>query len=327
MTEGNEKGKGWQDWPGLLKWTMQFQDGITPSGATEMDQEKRKWLEEALAAVAEGEVGGMKKDLQIICHDCGKCFDESLTSEELQVKEQAVERIHDVVDNLDNAKDLISLGGFEPLLELLECEYPSLIGHIASLLSVAVQNHPACQQHCHEVGALGHALSSFENNKNHQQTREKLMSFLSSLVRGSSPVFAPFVEGGGVKVLIDVLSDGETSDRLLTRTLFLLCCLTREFPAVMLPSWEKRLIPELICLIQQKEGDWTALESIFNFFSLISEGRETWGACGGEEVQGELVPLLLKLQKEIKGLSEEDQDPLFDLVASLNNVARNVMKK
>ena len=320
-----EEKKGWQDWPGLLKWSLQFQDGTAPSPKCEMDEEKRKWLEDALAAAGEGEVGGMKQDLKIICHDCGKCFEETLTEEELEAKEMAVERIRDVVDNLDNAKDLIPLGGFEPLLELLECAYPSLVGSIASLLAVAVQNHPACQQHCHEVGALGHIIAAFETKN--QGTRAKLMSFLSSLVRGASPVFPPFIEGGGVKMLVSILSDAESSDRLLSRTLFLLSCLTREHPKVMHPRWEKGLVSELLCLIQQKDGDWTLLESICGFLSLISSDSGAWERSGGVEVKGDLLSLLMGKRREISQLSEEDKDPLFELIESLNAIARNMMKK
>ena len=320
-----EEKKGWQDWPGLLKWSLQFQDGTSPSPNVEMDEEKRKWLEEALAAAGEGEVGCMKQDLQIVCHDCGKCFEETLTEEELEAKEMAVERIHDVVDNLDNAKDLIPLGGFEPLLEMLECAYPTLIGSIASLLAVAVQNHPACQQHCHEVGALTHVISSFDQTK-HQGTRAKLMSFLSSLIRGGSPVFPPFIEGGGVKTLVGVLSDGESSDRLLSRTLFLLSSLTREYPNVMHPRWEKGLISELVCLVQQKQEDWNMLESIFSFLSLLTSDKGAWERSGGGEVKGEVVGLVMGKHKEISKLSKEDKEPLLELIDYLNTIARNVMK-
>jgi hypothetical protein len=327
MAESNGEKKGWQDWPGLLKWSLQYQDGTSPSEASkEMDEEKRKWLEEALAAAAPGEVGGMKEDLKIICSDCGKCFEKTLSDEELELKEAAVERIHDVVDNLDNAKDLIPLGGFEPLLELLECQYPSLVGHIASLLAVAVQNHPACQQHCHEVGALNHVLSAFDQMKN-QGTRAKLMSFLSSLVRGGSPVFAPFIQAGGVSTLMAVLSDPESSDRLLSRTLFLLSCLTREYPKVLLSKWEKTAVPELLCLLKEKKGDWSLVESIFGFLSQLSSDQDTWIACGGADAKGDLVPFLLSTRQEIAKLSKEDQDPLFDLIEALNAVTRNVLKK
>jgi len=36
------------DWAGLFKYTMQFQDGTTPSTFTAMSAEDRAWLEAAM---------------------------------------------------------------------------------------------------------------------------------------------------------------------------------------------------------------------------------------------------------------------------------------
>ena len=36
------------DWQGLLKWTLANSDGTTNKDLKPMDEERRKWLEEAL---------------------------------------------------------------------------------------------------------------------------------------------------------------------------------------------------------------------------------------------------------------------------------------
>ena len=60
------------DWPGLLKWSIEYQDGTIDKNLPEMDPETRKWLKAAIENVTFNEVKRMgeilnelnKKDLK-----------------------------------------------------------------------------------------------------------------------------------------------------------------------------------------------------------------------------------------------------------------------
>jgi hypothetical protein len=51
------------DWPGLLKFSLSYSDGTKKSEFKEMEQDKKKWLEEAIDYYSNDEVRQMQKIL------------------------------------------------------------------------------------------------------------------------------------------------------------------------------------------------------------------------------------------------------------------------
>eukprot|EP00008_Paramoeba_atlantica_P007373 CAMPEP_0201475268 /NCGR_PEP_ID=MMETSP0151_2-20130828/716_1 /ASSEMBLY_ACC=CAM_ASM_000257 /TAXON_ID=200890 /ORGANISM="Paramoeba atlantica, Strain 621/1 / CCAP 1560/9" /LENGTH=325 /DNA_ID=CAMNT_0047855313 /DNA_START=75 /DNA_END=1052 /DNA_ORIENTATION=- len=325
MAEQNERQPHWKDWPGLLKWSLQYQDGTEESskegGLKEMDPERRKWLAEALSSV-KGEVDVMVENFKIVVQSPEKYFEKSLTEEELAERTNALTQVRDIVDNLDNAKDLISIRAFEPLIDLLGSKYSEIQCLAAETIGIAVQNHPVCQAHATEKGAVAQLMKTYRETSC-MKVKVACFGALSSLVRGNSPGFGPFLSDGGIALCMETLEHWkDNSARLNHKCLFLLGSLSRDSPQT-LSQMNEGISKLLIEIIEKNEENWNLREAALHLISQMCSGDKVWVSRFKE---AGLLPLLLKLRKEVSSLPMEEQDSLFDVVDSLNSVSRILMK-
>jgi len=309
------EGRHWKDWPGLLKWSLQYQDGLHESEFKEMDPERRKWLQESLQSISTSEVDVIIEKLKIIVTDAQLYFEDGMSEDEQKKREDALQAICDVVDNLDNAKDLIPLGGFEPILGLLNCNYHNFRKVAADVIAVSLQNHPDCQSYALKNGAVSALLLSFSTSSSSPQTLYSLFSAISSLVRGSSPAYPQFIEKGGIKFIISVLHDFQQDGKLVTKSIFLLSSLLRDHGELLGEVIESKTIETLIQIIQI-QTDWVSREPCLCLLSELSSERavvERYKAAG-------LLPILLAMRKEISQSGQEEKH--LEVVDYLNHITR-----
>ena len=147
---------------GILRWTLEQQarggDGTTES--KEVTEEDRAWLREAMENMID--TTDHLKDCVDVLNNGHKANPVEQDDAVRQLQENALDKLMDIIDNVDFARDLGVIGGMEPLLLLLKHpKYPSLRWRAANVLGTVVQNADACQQWAYDKGAL--SMPSWSN--------------------------------------------------------------------------------------------------------------------------------------------------------------------
>lgn len=133
--------------------------------------EIRKELEEADLFV--------KKDIEIITH-LVKMLNSS--SSNLSEKEHALDELEYYVHQIDNARDLHSIGGLALVVKLINSTEPSLASRATYVLGSAAQSNPQVQQAALKQEALPLLLRLLSKHEP-MAVRKKAMYALSSLIR------------------------------------------------------------------------------------------------------------------------------------------------
>jgi hypothetical protein len=320
MSDAPDSVRHWKDWPGLLKWSLQYQDGTQPSQFQEMDEERKRWLAEALKAMAQSEVDVMVAKLKVIVDKADGYFEGTFTAEEVVEREAALLDIRDLVDNMDNARDLIPLGGFEPILGLLRCKYASIRKAAADVIAVAVQNHPETQRFVLSKGSLPSLLLSLRDSEEAEES-VSLLNTLSSLIRGDSPAFPVFMQLNGLADLLSTLSTQKENLRYLSKFFFLLCSLTRDHAEIIPAVANESLLRLLHENIESEKREWIFRELCLELLaSLSSHPSPSHG-----DLYRPFMPTLMNVRKQFSSSPPETQDSFREVLEYLNQITRNIL--
>ena len=107
-------------------------------GVRTFTDEERKWFYDAMASGLVNEVERMKEVTEAL-----RAVDATATldDDELARREALLEDLTMRVENVDNAGDLYTIGGFEPLIATLKSPHESLRAGAAEALATTTQNH------------------------------------------------------------------------------------------------------------------------------------------------------------------------------------------
>ncbi|KAG2455607.1 HPBP1 protein, partial [Polypterus senegalus] len=146
--------------------------------------------------------------------------EEERDDEQLRKKEAALEHLADLCENLDNACDLVKLGGLEFIVSrLLNDPSSGIRWRSAHLIGCACQNMPAVQSHLLTLKALPNLLELVDKDLN-DSVRIKALYAVSCLVREEESAFQEFLQLDGFSVLLRGMQSG--LDKLRTKSAFLL---------------------------------------------------------------------------------------------------------
>lgn len=191
---------------GILRWTLEQQarggDGTTES--KEVTEEDRAWLREAMENMID--TTDHLKDCVDVLNNGHNANPVEQDDAVRQLQENALDKLMDIIDNVDFARDLGVIGGMEPLLLLLKHpKYPSLRWRAANVLGTVVQNAESCQQWAYDKGALEVLMEQLTTETNSRCT-SKLFFALASLVRGFQLGMEKFISTHmGITALKDIL--------------------------------------------------------------------------------------------------------------------------
>lgn len=198
------------DWPGLLKWSLKYQD--SPSTQTKdikpMDEETKKWLEEALKAYSIDHVAKMKEILAALPN--------SITPLVL------LEDLADLIENLDAGLILCQLKGMPILLDII-LKHPDAKVRLeaAAIFQSVVQNSEENQKYAVEAG--GFRLIERVLNEENIANNEATFSALSAMIRGENlAIKREFIEVDGVEFIKKVLEMFKNSEKIRQKTMFLI---------------------------------------------------------------------------------------------------------
>ena len=152
-----------------------------------------------------------------------KAIDVSLDDES---REEALLELQDLVEDIDNARDLKTIGGFTEVVALLAVEIPTVQAAAAWVLGSAVKNDLELQLHVLSTSALN-SLLRLVRSHGVEEVRAKALYALSALLRNCRAAQALFGAADGVGALLAVMAEGR-SPRLVRKALVIVADLLRE---------------------------------------------------------------------------------------------------
>jgi len=200
-------------WLGLLRWSMAYQDGTTPTEAKAMSDEDKKWLTEAME---HGTVNEAKRMTQIMDR-----VEELLQGEAMDEAEVTglFEELQDIVEQIDQAMNLHKTGNLARIIQLLRNERADIRAHAAEIIATCSQNNPKVQTVAIEAGALAYCAHLFVHDAD-VNVKVKALLAVSCLIRNFSPGESVFAQGDGPYVVCRGAQDEDR--RVRTKAIFLL---------------------------------------------------------------------------------------------------------
>ncbi|KAI3424718.1 hypothetical protein D9Q98_008107 [Chlorella vulgaris] len=237
-------------WKGLFEWSI-AQQGDGTAAARPLTEQDRSWLEGALKS-AMIDLSKRMQDIKATL-DGGEAATAAESDAEpatLQQKEQLLDELMDIVDSIDLARDLHTIGGLTTLLELLDSPHPSLRWRAAEVAATCAQNNPDVQKAFLEGGALLRLLPLLHDADSTVQTKALLA--ISCLVRGYPPALIQLRQQDGPQLLIRLLAQPEP--RLQRKCLQVLQYMLRVVPLDRLPACEAGLVPALSSALESEDS-------------------------------------------------------------------------
>ncbi|XP_071330118.1 hsp70-binding protein 1 [Trachinotus anak] len=237
MAENNQNRRYPHNLQGVLQLAVEAGSAAEgPAPVEPMSEERKTWLREALADVCKGqmdEVEQMKQCLAVLRKD-GPSESEREGEEERDEeededeRESAFEMLSELCENLDNARDLMILGGLELCLSQYLCHVQSgLRWRAAELIASCAQNMPQVQEHLLSIGALPKLLQLTDSDP-HPTVRVKALYAVSCLVREQEAGLQAFLSHDGFSVLMRGMQS--ENEKVRTKSAFLLLNLLTSHP-------------------------------------------------------------------------------------------------
>lgn len=198
-------------WPGLLKWSLKYQDGTRPTEIPKLTEEQRLWLEEALKAAS--------VDVVKVMGDVAAEFEKTwAVADEIEANLDRLNRLEDLLSSLDMNNNFCKIGAAQSLFEIaLRPDLPEeLRPHLLSLLRSISANSWFVQDFFSRLG-FERLIPLVRNSSDAVKLRG--LSALSALICAENLTNKRiFVQNEGIELLIDILSN-ETNPDILSRTL------------------------------------------------------------------------------------------------------------
>ena len=303
---------GGPDWPGLLKWSLQFQDGTGPARppARELSEEDKAFFYAAMEEMTVDEEAEVEKILAVLAHGPGSAaLPPGLGEERLvELQEELLEDLIDLVSQVDRAWNLYRKGGLPVLLRLLVREAPSLRGLGAGVLATCAQNQPKVQEAFHAEDVMAPLLRLLRDP--HLQCRSKALFALGSLMRNYHPALVRFVERGGlVGLLLPLVPlDSPVSpelDTLRSKTLRLMQYVVSQEPAEGAAGLAEGL-GQVVTTATQSDDPNVREAAMMLLAQLARDGPAAERLAGSPGLQAALG----QLRARHAGLSAEDADAI-----------------
>ncbi|KAM8844008.1 hsp70-binding protein 1 [Spinachia spinachia] len=217
-----------------------------------MSEERKVWLRKALAEVSKGqmdEVEQMKQCLALLRQeDVSEAAREGDDEKDGDDRETAFEILSELCENLDNARDLMTLGGLQLCTSRYLCHAQSgLRWRAAQLIASSAQNMPEVQVHLFTIGALPKLLQLTDSDP-HPAVRVKALYAVSCLIREQETVLQAFLSHDGVSVLMRAMQSD--IEKLRTKSAFLLVNLLTSHPEQKDTAVSMGMVQQLVSILR-----------------------------------------------------------------------------
>ena len=207
---------------------------------------------------------------------------------------------------IDNAKDFVSLKGFERIVipTLREPNANNLSSVATMLIGSAVQSNPPVQEYAIGIGLIDDLINNLAVD--HEELKAKTVFALSTLLRNNSQGLNLFLESNGLKQLNDGVKN--TTVRLKLKALSFVIGLDTELD----PSWCQAVKDEQLYSDMPDLGRIEVLSDILKFFirKQCEFQQKTFGWS--------------KMALEVVNSELEDEDDK-DFIEYLNHLKENLI--
>ncbi|XP_075773717.1 hsp70-binding protein 1 isoform X2 [Pelodiscus sinensis] len=241
---------------GLLQ--MAITAGNEPSQLEPMSDERRQWLQEAMAQAFRGqleEVEQMKECLRVLeAMSPGGDGGESSEPAEGDPSRQAsaLELLAELCENLDNAADFCKLDGMRLLAHrYLEHPVPDLRWRAAHLVGTCAQNVPKVQEQALALGCMRKLLRLLDHD-GADLVRVKALFAISCLVRAQEGGLQQFLRLDGFSVLMRAMQS--PVQKLKVKSAFLLQNLLLDNPEHKETLCSMGMVQQLVALIRSEHS-------------------------------------------------------------------------
>ncbi|XP_050078170.1 hsp70-binding protein 1 [Anopheles maculipalpis] len=279
---------------GLLKFAMEAtksEDAPHPAQLQPMDEERRRFLEEALKSLTVDVVRELEKAMNVLLNN---------ESDE-DAKAEAIDTVIDYVQDMDTANDFFKVGGFviiKPGLESpsvdVRCGTLRLVGELA-------QNNPFCQKHLLELSILTKLTELLSDEPS---VAQQAMHAISCMVRHYEPCLAAFIEIGGLECILGCIQTDD--EKLRIRASFLMANLCTEYAPVRDEFIKLNAVERVLAGLQPARNYDAKLETALSTLNLLTESKEGIRRCRSSDSLKQKLETIVKLN----GGKEECQEQL-----------------
>ncbi|OWY96942.1 hypothetical protein PHMEG_00032659 [Phytophthora megakarya] len=305
-------------WQALMKWTMKHTDGTTPTEATPISEDKRRFLEMVMNEGVIDENERVKDLLRILegedprlvfATEDGTIADEGAepTVEELdQYKDTLLDELLTRIDQIDNAQNFVKMGGLRVMTNVMQ-KYTQASSRAlaAEVCSVVVQNNPFCQDAAVESGLL-EVLCTLARDED-VTCRVKALLGISCLVRHHAAAEKRFLGDSckGLELMRQNLEDA-TDIRLQRKSLFFLRYLIRNSRATADLVLQKNFFIQTVAAFITHEDVDLCESSVEGLAEFAMIGPDFMTACKKPEF--DLIVKCNQRIKQIDALEGEDKE-------------------
>lgn len=312
MADENSQGRRYpQNLQGLLQLAVDAGSASDGPAPTEpMSEERKVWLQQALAEIGKGqmsEVEQMKQCLAVLRQEGPSERDgEDREEEDDNEQEAAFEILSDLCENLDNARDLMVLGGLDLAVSKYLCHDQSgLRWRAADLIASCAQNMPQVQVHLLGIGALPKLLKLAESDP-HPTVRVKALFAVSCLVREQEAGLKAFLSHDGFSVLMRGMQ--AENEKLRTKSAFLLLNLLTSHPEQKDAVVSMGMVQQLVSVLRTPHSP--VHEHVLAALCCLAEDcGQALRDCRNPSL--DLEEFLNQRSKELKGKEESEEELEF----------------
>lgn len=242
--DGNEE-RPPRDMKALLKFCMEAtkSEDAPESGFAPMDEERKKWLSEALEGMSVSPVQRMK-----LCLDCVQNLEKSLED-----RSQAMEELIEWCENIDYAIDFHKIGGFAVFPKLFADEEAEIRWQSLELVASLVQNNPYCQNAVLQSQILPVLLEMLDTD--HDPTvKTKALYAVSCLTRDCEEAQKIFTEQDGFSVLMRAMQTD--IEKVKIKAAFMLSALCNNTPQFKDVLCDMGMIDQLVGHLSEEHSNF-----------------------------------------------------------------------
>nr|CAI5838868.1 unnamed protein product [Callosobruchus analis] len=252
---------------GLLRFCMEAtkaEDAPHDSEFQAMDDERRKFLENALKAFTVDVVEELQRQINIL-----KNVEQIKAEDDPTRYADAIEKILEFIDNIDTANDFHKIGGFMILYPCLRSPHPKIRAGGCELLAVLCQNNPYCQQVIIDNGFVAALIRMVEEDVD-VNVCVKALYAIGGITRDNREALEQFLSHNGLEVVVNTLK--RNNDKFITKTTFMLATFCRMIPELKERLTDLDCIPMLISLLSLDPDH--SNENIFALLVELVDGKE-----------------------------------------------------
>ncbi|XP_048374278.1 hsp70-binding protein 1 [Sphaerodactylus townsendi] len=229
-----------------------------PASLEPMSEERRQWLQEVMVEAFRGqqnEIEQMKECLRVLEAETPRTGSQESLEETLSDRtnrEEALDLLAELCENLDNAADFCKLEGMRLLAHrYLEHEEGELRWRAAHLVGTCAQNVPKVQEQALALGCMRKLLRLLDHDPS-EAVRIKALFAISCLVRAQEAGLLQFLRLDGFSVLMRAMQSNV--QKLKVKSAFLLQNLLVDHPEQKETLCSMGMVQQLVALIRTEHS-------------------------------------------------------------------------